>query len=107
MNNKSAGRAGRSWTIWLPGGLGILGAAALIFVDVVGMVMGSWDTPAPGLHWLKTGIAGQCGLGAAAAGVLIAGLTRPARRTACVVVAWSLIAAEAAWFVLTARLASG
>jgi len=101
-----ARRPWRAWTSWLPGGLGLLGAAALISVDVAGLVMGSWDTPAPGLHWLKAGIAGQCGLGAAAGGALVAGLAAPGRRRACVAVAWLIVAAEVAWFTLTARLAS-
>jgi hypothetical protein len=112
MEDKSEGQAGRPrrwrpWTIWLPGGLVLLGAAGLIFVDLVGLVMGSWDTPAPGLHWLKAGIAGQCVLGAAGGGALAAGLTGPDRRRACAVCAWLIVAAEIAWFVLTARLASG
>jgi len=112
MEDKSDGRNGRdrrpyrAWTIWLPAGLGLLGAAGLIFVDVVGLVMGSWDTPAAGLHWLKAGIAGQCVLLVAAGGALVTGLATPGRRRACVAAAWLTAVAEVAWFVLTARLAS-
>ena len=97
----------RAWTIWLPAGLGLLGAAGLSFVDLVGLIMGSWDTPSPGLPWLKAGIAGQCLLGTAAVGALVAGLTGPDRRRICAIAAWVIVAAEGAWFMLTVRLASG
>jgi hypothetical protein len=109
MEDKSErhGRPWRPWTVWLPAGLAILGAAALIFVDSVGLIMGSWDTPAPGLAWLKAGIAGQCALGVAATGLLVAGLSAPGRRRACAGSAWLVVAAEVAWFVVTARLVSG
>jgi hypothetical protein len=101
------GRPWRPWTIWLAAGLGVLAAAVLIFVDLVGLVMGSWDTPAPGLHWLKAGIGGQCGLLVTAAGLLAVGQSSPARRRGCVLAAVAVVAAEVGWFVLTARLAGG
>jgi len=40
-------------------------------------VMGSWDTPAPGLSSLAIGAAGQGVLAAADAGILMAGAKRP------------------------------
>jgi hypothetical protein len=106
-SRRRAGRPWRPWTIWLPAILALLGAAGLIFVDIAGLILGSWDTPAPGLPWLKAGIAGQCVLGAAAVGGLLTGLTGPGRRRICVTVAWLIVAAEIAWFLITLRLARG
>jgi hypothetical protein len=102
-----AGPTWRPWTICLPGLLAPATAAALVLIDLVGMVMGSWDTPAPGLHWLTTGIIGQCVLAAVAVIVLVAGTKNSSLRRGAVISAWALIAAEIGWFVLTARLASG
>ena len=63
--------------MWLPGVAAFAGAILLAAVDLVGLVMGSWDSPAPGLGWLKAGAIGQCGVAAAAAAVLVAGAARP------------------------------
>jgi hypothetical protein len=40
-------------------------------------VMGSWDTPAPGLSWLGVGAAGQGVQAAVNVGILMAGAKRP------------------------------
>jgi hypothetical protein len=106
-SRRRAGRPWRPWTIWLPAILALLGAAGLIFVDIAGLILGSWDTPSPGLPWLKAGIVGQGVLGAASVGVLLAGLTGPSRRRICVTAAWVIVAAEIAWFLATLRLAGG
>jgi hypothetical protein len=70
------------------------------------MVMGSWDTPAPGLPWLRVGAIGQCGLALAAAILLVAGVTHPGWRHGAAVTAWAIIALEVAWFLLTRMLAN-
>jgi hypothetical protein len=100
------GRPWRPWTLVLPGVLALVSAGVLAFIDVAGLVMGSWDTPAPGLHWLRTGIVGQCVLAAIAVTALLVGANRPSLRRAAVG-AWTLIPVEFGWFLLTARLARG
>ena len=74
--------------------------------DLAGMVMGSWDTPAPGLSWLEAGAIGQVGLALAAVTVLVAGVARSRWRGAAVVMAGALIAVEVAWFLRTRMLAA-
>jgi hypothetical protein len=109
QNNPAAGagRTWRRWTIWLPGLVAPAVAGALVLVDLIGMVMGSWDTPAPGLHWLTTGITGLCVLAAVAVIAAVIGMRNSPLRRAAAIAAWALMAAEIGWFVLTARLAGG
>jgi len=100
------GRAPPAWAMWLPGVAAFAGAVLLAAVDLAGLVMGSWDSPAPGLGWLKAGAIGQCGLAVAAAAVLIAGAAHPGWRRGAAASAWALIALTAGWFLLTRTLAS-
>ncbi|MGO8883064.1 MAG: hypothetical protein ACLPUO_17725 [Streptosporangiaceae bacterium] len=46
------------WTIWLPGTLAFAASGLLIGADGIAGVMGSWDTPEPGLGWIKVAITG-------------------------------------------------
>jgi hypothetical protein len=101
------GPAGRAWIIWLPCGIAFTGAGLLALADGYAAVMGSWDTPAPGLSWLGAGAAGQGVLAAGTAAVLVTGLRRPRSRRAAAAGAWAIVAAEVGWFEVTARLASG
>ena len=101
-----ASRPHPAWAMWLPGVAAFAGAILLAAVDLVGLVMGSWDSPAPGLGWLKAGAIGQCGVAAAAAAVLVAGAARPGRRRGATVTAWVMIALAVGWFLLTRTLAS-
>ena len=68
--------------------------------------MGSWDTPGPGLGWLKAGAIGQFVLAVAAVAVLVAGAARPSRRRSAAVMAGTIIALEVGWFLLTRMLAA-
>jgi len=109
MRVKLAAHAGRTdplWAIWLPCLLAVAVAGLFAAVDLVGMVMGSWDTPAPGLPWLRVGAIGQCGLALAAAILLVAGETHPSWRHGAAVAAWAIIALEVGWFLLTRMLAN-
>jgi hypothetical protein len=48
MKDISVGRSGwphLAWAMWLPCVSAIVAGGLFIVVDVVGMVMGSWDTP--------------------------------------------------------------
>ena len=78
----------------------------LAVTDLAGIVMGSWDTPAPGLGWLKAGAIGQLGLAAAAVVVLVVGAARPSWRPRAAVMAGAIIALEAGWFLLSRLLAT-
>jgi len=102
-----AGGQGRAWIIWLPRGIAFAGAGLLALADGYAAVMGSWDTPAPGLGWLGVGAAGQGVLAAGTVVVLVQGLKRPRSRRAAAVSAWVIVAAEVGWFGLTAALAGG
>lgn len=108
MKDISAGRSGwmhRAWAMWLPCASAVVAGGLFAVVDLAGMVMGSWDTPAPGLEWLKGGAIGQSGLAIAAAAVLIAGAAHPSRRRGAAITACAIIALETGWFLLTRTLA--
>ena len=110
MRDQLAARPGqtlRKWTIWLPCTLAFTASGLLIVADGFAVVMGSWDTPAPGLHWIKAGIVGHCALAAASVVVLVAGIRRPGWRLAAAITAWMIIPAGVASFLLAGRLASG
>ena len=97
----------RPWSIWLPGALALVWSGLLMIADGLAGVMGSWDTPQPGLYrWVRTGVIGHCVLAAASALVLAAGLRFPSRRRAAAITAWIIIPAGFGWFLLTGRLAS-
>jgi len=89
--------------MWLACALAVAAAGLLALTDLAGIVMGSWDTPGPGLGWLKAGAIGQFGLAVA---VLAAGAARPSRRRGAAVVAGVIIALEVGWFLLTRMLAA-
>lgn len=98
----------RLWTVCLPGMLAITASGLYIVADGYAAVMGSWDTPVPGLWWsLKVAVIGHCVLAVASIIALRAGLIRPAWRPATAVVAWMIIPAGFAWLVLAWRLPSG
>jgi hypothetical protein len=101
-----AAGAWRPWSIWLPAALAFVWSGLLAVGDGYAAVMGSWDTPMPGLGWLGVGAAGQGVLAAVDVGVLVAGLRRPQQRRAAVMAAWLLIPVAFAWFILTGRLSS-
>ena len=109
MNDGPASRLGRAhlrWAMWPACTLAIAAAGLLALTDLAGLVMGSWDTPGPGLGWLKAGAIGQFGLAAAAVAVLVAGAAHPSRRRGAAVMAAATIALEAGWFLLTRMLAA-
>lgn len=91
----------------MPGALAVAWSASLIIADGLAGVMGSWDTPPPGLmRWVRAGVAGHCVLVAVSALVLATGLRFPSRRRAAALAAWVLIPVGFGWFVLTGRLGS-
>jgi len=69
--------AWRPWSIWLPCAPTFACSGALIMAAGAAAVMGSWDTPAPGLSSLAIGAAGQGVLAAVDVGILMAGAKRP------------------------------
>jgi len=100
------GRAHRPWGRRLACSLAVAAAGLLALADLAGIVMGNWDTPAPGLGWLKAGAIGQLGLAAAAVAVLVPGAAHPSWRRRAAVMAGAIIALEAGWFLLTRMLAA-
>jgi hypothetical protein len=52
--------------MWLACALSVAAAGLLALTDLAGIVMGNWDTPGPGLGWLKAGAIGQVGPAVAA-----------------------------------------
>ena len=107
MEDSPAGRSARthtSWATWLSCGLAVAVGGLSGVVDLAAMVIGSWDTPAPGLGWLKAGAIGQFGLAIAAAAVLIAGAARPGWRRGAAMTACAIIVLEVGWFLLTRML---
>lgn len=101
------GRTWRPWTVWLPGVLALAWSLLLIVADNLAGVMGSWDTPAPGLRWLWVGVIGHCALAAASVLVLVVGLSSPSRLRAAAITAWMIIPVGFGWALLTGHLISG
>ena len=109
MSDSPASRPGRTplpWAMWLACALAVAAAVLLALTDLAGIVMGSWDTPALGLGWLKAGAIGQLGLAVATVAVLVAGAAHPSWRRGAAVMAGAIIALEAGWFLLTRMLAA-
>jgi len=109
MSDSPASRADRThlpWAMWLTCALAVAVGSLLALTDLAGIVLGSWDTPAPGLGWLKAGGIGQLGLAAAAVAVLITGAAQPSRRRRAAVMAGAIIALQAGWFLATRMLAA-
>jgi len=100
------GRARLPWVMWLACALAVAAGSLLALTDLAGIVMGSWDTPTPGLAWLKAGVIGQLGLAAAAVAVLVAGAAHPSWPRRAAVLAGVIIALEAGWFLATRMLAA-
>ena len=110
MRKEAAAQPGQPWRLWtavVPCGLAITVSALLAIADGLAGVMASWDTPSPGIGWIRVAIFGHCVL--AAASVVLLGLAvRPSsRHRGEAIVAWTIIAAGVAWFLLAGRLASG
>jgi hypothetical protein len=95
------------WTLWLPCVLAFIWSILLVVADGFAEVMGSWDTPQPGLGWVKAGMIGHGVLAVASVLVLVAGLSSPSRRRAAVITAWVIIPAGVGWVLLTRHLIGG
>jgi hypothetical protein len=109
MNDGPVSRPGRAhlpWAMWLACALAVAAAGLLALTDLAGIVMGSWDTPGPGLGWLKAGAIDQLGLAVAAVAVLVAGSACPSRRRSAAVMAGTIVVLEVGWFLLTRVLAA-
>jgi hypothetical protein len=102
-----AARTWRPWTLWLPCVLAFIWSGLLVVADGLAGVMGSWDTPQPGLGWVKAGMIGHCVLAAASVLILVAGLSIPSWRRIAVIAAWAIIPAGVGWVLLATHLISG
>jgi hypothetical protein len=84
----------RAPNLWLPGGIALACAGLLAVADALAMVMGSWDTPAPGLGWVRVGAAGQGALAAGTVAVLVTGVRQPRWRRGAAITAWVIVVVE-------------
>lgn len=110
MSEDVAPRRERPWrirTVCVPVALALVACGIFIVAEGIAGVMGSWDTPMPGLWWIKVGIIGHCVLAALAAIALAVALRSPPRRRAVTISAWMIIPVGFGWLVLTTRLVSG
>jgi hypothetical protein len=108
--NEPAAQPRKRWPLWtaaVPCGLAIVVSGLLAIADALAGVMASWDTPAPGIGWIRVAIIGHCVL--AVASVVLLGLAvRPSSHHRFEgMAAWTIILAGLAWFLLAGRLASG
>jgi RsiW-degrading membrane proteinase PrsW (M82 family) len=87
--------------------LGFAVSGLLVIADGLAGVMASWDTPSPGIGWIRVAIAGHCLL--AVVSVVLFGLgTRPSsRHRGVTIMAWLIIPVALGWFLLAGRLAAG
>jgi hypothetical protein len=110
MPKESAARPGKPWQLWtaaVPCGLAIVVCGLLAIADGLAGVMASWDTPSPGIGWVRVAVIGHCVL-AVASGVLLGlALRRSSRHRGEAIAAWTIIIAGAGWFLLAGRLVSG
>lgn len=110
MGNGRAARPGGRWQLWtvvLSGGVAFAASGLLAIADGLAGVMASWDTPAPGIVWIKAGIAGHCVLAAASIVVLGLGMRPASRHRGEAIAAWMIIGLGIGWFLLVGRLVSG
>lgn len=110
MGTEPGARRGQPWrlrTALVPCGLAIAVSGLLVIADGLAGVMASWDTPSPGIGWIRIAIIGHCTL-AAVSLVLLGLAVRPSsRHRGEAIAAWTIIVAGVAWFLLAGRLASG
>ncbi len=87
--------------------LGFAVSGLLVIADGLAGVMASWDTPSPGIGWIRVAMVGHCLL--AVASVVLFGLgTRPSsRHRGETIAAWLIIPVALGWFLLAGRLAAG
>ena len=110
VQDEAAGRPGapwRPWAIGLPGGLALVVSLLFALADGFAGLMGGWDTPLPGLRWIKVAVIGHCVLAAASILLLGAGLKYPSWRRAAVITTWIIIPVGFGWLLLIGRLVSG
>jgi hypothetical protein len=105
----SARGAWPRWSLWLACLLALAAAAVFAVVTAAGGILSNLNDsgPAPSTGWIEAGILGQCLLAVTAVALLAAGLTRPSRRRAAVIIALAIIPAALAWCALSVHLGTG
>jgi hypothetical protein len=102
-----AGGPWQPWTVAVPCGVAFVSSGLLIVADGIVGVMGSWDTPVPGLWWIRYAIIGHCLLAAASVVLLGLGLKNPAFRRTAAILAWAILPVGFGWLVLVGRVLMG
>ncbi len=95
------------WTICVAAAVALVASILLLVADALAAIMGSWDSPEPGLGWIKVAVIGHIALGAGSVILFGAGLRRPSWRPVATILAWAIIPVGIGWFLLCGRLASG
>jgi len=104
MAEDAAARRWRRWTVLLPSALAFVACVLMFLADLLAQVMANWDSPMPGLGWLKIAAAGH-GLLAVAAVVLFGfGLRRTSGHRGEAITAWLIIAAGLVLFAVCVYL---
>jgi len=93
-------------SVAVPCALGFVVSGVLVIADGLAGVMASWDTPSPGIGWIRVAMAGHCLLAAASAVLFGLCLRSPSRHRAEAIAAWLVIPVAVGWFVLAGRLAA-
>lgn len=91
----------------MPCTVAFVASGLLVVADGLASVMGSWDTPAPGLWWLKIAAIGHGVLAVSSVALLCAGISRASWRRAAAITAWTIVPVGVAGLLLAGRLASG
>lgn len=87
--------------------LGFAVSGLLVIADGLAGVMAVWDTPSPGIGWIRVAMAGHCLLAAASVALFVLGVRPSSRRRSEAIAAWLIIPVALGWFLLAGRLAAG
>ena len=95
------------WSVVLACALGFTVSGLLVIADGLAGVMAVWDTPSPGIGWIRVAMAGHCVLAAASVVLFGLGVRPSSRRRSEAIAAWLIIPVALGWFLLAGRLAAG
>ena len=95
------------WTVAVPCVVAFVSSGLLVAADGIAGVMGSWDTPAPGLWWIRYAIIGHCLLAVASVVLFGLGVKNPAFRRTAAIMAWTILPVGFGWLLLVGRVLIG
>jgi hypothetical protein len=101
--------AGKTWpvlSVVIACALAFTVSGLLVIADGLAEVMASWDTPSPGIGWIRVAMVGHCLLAAASVVLFGLGMRRSSRHRSEAIAAWLIIPVALGWFFLGGRLAA-